>query len=212
MSTGGEGGMITSRDEAIDKAAWSFKDHGKNYSGMNPRTGSTEFRCVHDSFGTNGRMTEMQAAIGRVQLRELDERVAARRNNADVLMQEIRDIEGLRLTVPPPGVGHAYYKYYAFLRPQHLRPGWDRDRVAAAIRAEGIPCFSGTCSEIYREKAFSLAIRPRRSLSVAQELGETTLMFLVHPTLRHSDMLDTARAIRKVLNAATGVGAESVAA
>lgn len=212
MSTGGEGGMITSNDESIYKAAWSFKDHGKNYSGMNPRTSSTEFRWVHDSFGTNGRLTEMQAAIGRVQLRELDERVAARRNNADVLMQEIRDIEGLRLTVPPPGVGHAYYKYYAFLRPQHLRPGWDRDRVAAAIRAEGIPCFSGTCSEIYREKAFSLAIRPRRSLSVAQELGETTLMFLVHPTLRHSDMLDTARAIRKVLNAATGVGAESVAA
>jgi dTDP-4-amino-4,6-dideoxygalactose transaminase len=202
MSTGGEGGMITTNDQAIFKAAWSYKDHGKNYDAMHPRTASPEFHWVHDSFGTNARLTEMQAAIGRVQLRELDARLAARRANAGALTREIRDIAGLRMTVPPPEVSHAYYKYYAFLRPEQIRPGWDRDQVAAALRAEGIPCFSGSCSEIYLEKAFALRPRPRERLLVARELGETSLMFLVHPTLLQRDMLDAARAIRKVLNAA----------
>jgi dTDP-4-amino-4,6-dideoxygalactose transaminase len=212
LSTGGEGGMITTNDQSIFKAAWSFKDHGKNYDAMNPRAVSPKFRWVHDSFGTNGRLTEMQAAIGRVQLRELDARVAARRVNAAALTEAIRDIAGIRLTVPPAEVGHAYYKYYAFLNPELLRDDWSRDRVAEAIRAEGIPCFSGSCSEIYLENAFSLARRPHKRLPVARELGETSLMFLVHPTLDRSDMLDAGRAIRKVLKVATRSQLESVAA
>jgi dTDP-4-amino-4,6-dideoxygalactose transaminase len=202
MSTGGEGGMITTNDEDVFKAAWSFKDHGKNYDAMNPRPTSPEFRWVHDSFGTNGRLTEMQAAIGRVQLRELDKRVAERRANAAALTHEISNVPGLRLTIPPPEVDHAYYKYYAFLQPEDLRRDWDRDRVAGALRAEGIPCFSGSCSEIYLEKAFSVSAKPLERLPVARELGETSLMFLVHPTLVRSDMLDAARAIRKILNVA----------
>jgi dTDP-4-amino-4,6-dideoxygalactose transaminase len=212
MSTGGEGGIITTNDEDVFKAVWSFKDHGKNYDAMNPRTASPEFRWVHDSFGTNGRLTEMQAAIGRVQLRELDKRVAARRANATALTHEISNAPGLRLTIPPPEVDHAYYKYYAFLQPEDLRHNWDRDRVAAAVRAEGIPCFSGSCSEIYLEKAFSFTAKPPERLPVARELGETSLMFLVHPTLLQSDMLDAARAIRKVLNVAVNPVQRYVAA
>jgi dTDP-4-amino-4,6-dideoxygalactose transaminase len=212
MSTGGEGGMITTDDEAIFRAAWSCKDHGKNYGAMHPRTASPEFRWVHDSFGTNGRLTEMQAAMGRVQLRQLDDRVAARRANAAVLAQGICDISALRLVNVPSWVEHAYYKYYTFLRPQYLRDGWDRDRIAAAIRAEGVPCFSGSCSEIYLEKAFSPAICLRERLPVAQELGATSLMFLVHTTLGQADMLDIARAIRKVMKAATHPQWGSVAA
>jgi dTDP-4-amino-4,6-dideoxygalactose transaminase len=202
MSTGGEGGMITTKNEEVFKAAWSLKDHGKNYDAMYPRTTSPEFRWVHDSFGTNGRLTEMQAAIGRIQLRELDKRVAERRANAAALAREISNVAGLRLTIPPPEVDHADYKYYAFLQPEDLRRNWNRDQVAAALRAEGIPCFSGSCSEIYLEKAFSFTAKPSERLPVARELGETSLMFLVHPTLVQSDMFDAARAIRKVLSVA----------
>jgi dTDP-4-amino-4,6-dideoxygalactose transaminase len=212
MTTGGEGGMITTNDEALFEAAWSFKDHGKNYRAMQSRRPSPEFRWLHDSFGTNGRMTEMQAAIGRVQLRRLDHFVAARRANADSLTRELCSVPALRLTVPPADVDHAYYKYYAFLRPQHLRDQWDRGRVAAALRAEGIPCSSGSCSEIYLERAFPTAARPRERLPVARELGETSLMFPVHPTLAHVDMLDVAQAIRKVLSVATNPLLEYVAA
>jgi len=202
MSTAGEGGMITTNDEAILESAWSYKDHGKNYRAMHPRSQFPEFHLVHDGFGTNGRMTEVQSAIGRVLLRKLDDRVAARRRNAATLTRELGSVAGLRLTAPPSNVGHAYYKYYAFLEPHQLRHDWDRHRVAAAICAEGIPCSGGSCSEIYLEKAFFSLTRPRERLPVARELGETSLMFLVHPTLCRTDMLDTARAIRKVLGLA----------
>jgi dTDP-4-amino-4,6-dideoxygalactose transaminase len=212
MSTGGEGGMITTNDEAIFEAAWSCKDHGKNYRTTQARPSGSEFRWVHDTFGTNGRLTEMQAAMGRVLLRKLDERVTARRANAGALTCAIAGIPGLRLTQPPVEVHHAYYKYYAFIRPRDLRHNWDRDRVAAAIRAEGIPCLSGSCSEIYLEKAFPAKARPSERLPVARELGETSLMFLVHSTLRRSDMLDSARAIRKVLAVAAKPEIRHVAA
>jgi len=212
MSTGGEGGMITTNDEAIFEAAWSYKDHGKNYRVMQSRAPSHEFRWVHDSFGTNARLTEMQAAMGRVQLRKLDDRVAARRANAITLTDAIANTPGLRVTAPPAEVGHAYYKYYAFIEPGALDDGWDRDRIAAAISAEGIPCSNGSCSEIYLEKAFPLQTRTRERLPVARELGETSLMFLVHSTLLHHDMLDTAYAIRKVLEVAAKPRLRQVAA
>jgi dTDP-4-amino-4,6-dideoxygalactose transaminase len=157
-------------------------------------------------------MTEIQAAIGRVQLRNLEQSVAERRSNAAVLSDEIRKVPGLRLTMPPRGVKHSYYKYYAFLQVEGLRQEWHRDRVAAALRAEGIPCSSGSCSEIYLEKAFPRSTRPFHRLPVAQQLGETSLMFLVHPTLGCSEMLDTSRAIRKVLSVARNPQPQSVAA
>jgi dTDP-4-amino-4,6-dideoxygalactose transaminase len=101
--------------------------------------------------------------------------------------------------IVPADVLHSYYRYYVFLRPERLRAGWNRDRVIDAVKAEGIPCFSGSCSEIYLEKAFPQEMRPPGRLPVAQELGETSLMFLVHPTLSEADMHDTADAVEKVL-------------
>ena len=108
----------------------------------------------------------------------------------------------LRVTVPPAEIGHSYYKYYVFLRPERLREDWTRQRIIDAINAEGIPCFSGSCSEIYLEKAFPEAMRPQHRLAMAKQLGETALMFLVHPTLSESDMLDTVDAVGKVLSIA----------
>jgi hypothetical protein len=199
MSTGGEGGMLTTNDEALWRRAWSFKDHGKSYDAVVADRNSPGFRWLHESFGTNWRLTEMQAAMGRVLLSGLASAVERRRRNARILNERFRDIPALRVTIPPEEIGHAYYKYYVFLRPEALREGWNRDRVQAAILAEGIPCFSGSCSEVYLEKAFPESLRPGRRLPVAQQLGETSLMFLVHPTLSEEEMLDTARAVEKVL-------------
>ena len=105
--------------------------------------------------------------------------------------------------MPPPEVYHAYYKYYFFVRPEALREGWDRDRIIEAVMAEGIPCFSGICPEVYLEKAFEGSLRPAERLPVAKELGETSLMVMVHPTLTVEDVADTGRALAKVLEAAT---------
>jgi dTDP-4-amino-4,6-dideoxygalactose transaminase len=204
ITTGGEGGMLVTNDAAVWAKAWSYKDHGKSYDAIykRPPPGPGLFNWIHESFGTNWRMTEMQAAIGRAQLRKLDGWREARRRNAAVLDRELSSISGVRLTVPGHDTGHAYYKYYAFVRPEVLRSDWNRDRIVQAIASEGIPCSVGSCSEIYLEKAFPESMRPAERFKTARELGETSLTFTVHPTLSEVDMRDSARAVEKVMRLA----------
>jgi dTDP-4-amino-4,6-dideoxygalactose transaminase len=280
MTTGGEGGMLVTNDEEIYKKCWAFKDHGKSYDAVYNRQHPPGFRWLHESFGTNWRLTEMQAAIGRCQLKKLDEWVEKRRKNAQVLNEAFADEKALRLTIPGPDIFHSYYKYYVFVRPEMLKDGWDRDRIMAEINEAGVPCYSGSCSEIYLEKAFvslqnraqsehdaltvlSEAEKPngdrnqrsgnrsledkesitstirkhhtempghkereelgkkekekkeRKSitstitststierLKVARELGKTSLMLLVHPTLSRQNIKDTIEVVRRVVSAA----------
>jgi dTDP-4-amino-4,6-dideoxygalactose transaminase len=203
MTTGGEGGMLTTNDKAISEKAWAYKDHGKSYDSVYHKKHQTGFRWLHDSFGTNWRMTEMQAAIGRVQLRKMPEWTAIRQRNAAMLTAGFAKIPALRVLDVPAEFGHACYKYYVFVRPEKLREGWGRDRVMNAVIAEGIPCFSGSCSEIYLEKAFVKAgIGPGKRLPVARKSGETSLMFWVHPTLGVDEIQDTCRAVEKVMREA----------
>jgi dTDP-4-amino-4,6-dideoxygalactose transaminase len=198
MTTGGEGGMVVTNDEALARRAWSFKDHGKDYDTVYKKKHPPGFRWLHESFGTNWRLTEMQSALGRVLLRKLSGCVERRREYAALLTDRLSAVPGLRVPVPPEDVYHSYYKFYAFVRPERLKGGWNRDRIMAAITAEGIPCGSGSCGEIYREKAFE-GRRPAGRLPVAKELAETSLMFMVHPTLSSADMQDTCLAVEKVM-------------
>jgi len=202
MTTGGEGGMLVTQREDLWSRLWSLKDHGKNYATVYPAMlpiKNDGFRWLHESFGTNGRMTEMQAVLGRAQLKVLPQWLAVRRRHADQLTDCFKYIRGLRVTVPSQPHLHAYYKYYAFVRPEHLKLNWDRDKIMAAINAEGIPCFSGSCSEIYLEKAFNgTGFSPLERLPIAKELGETSLMFLTHPTLTEGDIEHTCAAVKKV--------------
>jgi hypothetical protein len=186
MTTGGEGGMFVTNDSQLWERAWAYKDHGKSYDAVYRRMHPPGygFRWLHESFGTNWRITEMQSALGRVALKKLPGWVEKRSANAARLTNAFCGIEGLRLPLPADEFFHSYYKYYAFVRPEYLAPGWDRDRIMAEINAAGIPCFSGSCSEIYLEKAFDQeGLRPPERLPVAKQLGESSLMFLVHPTL-----------------------------
>ena len=201
MSTGGEGGMVVTNDNVLWDRVWSFKDHGKNRQLMNEARSTGGFRWVHDSIGTNFRLTEMQSAIGRVLLRKLGQAVEARRRNASMLTNEFSTIPGLRVARPGPDIFHSYYKYCAFVRSEELASNWDRDRVMKTIRAEGIPCFgrAGSCSDIYREKAFAHCHLPNARLPVARELGETCLIFSVYPTIKDEDISDTCSAVRKVM-------------
>jgi dTDP-4-amino-4,6-dideoxygalactose transaminase len=199
MSTGGEGGMVVANDPDLWERVWSFKDHGKNRKLVNETYSSGGFRWVHDSIGTNLRLTEVQSAIGRVLLGKLIQAVQARRHNASMLASEFSAIPGLRVTSPGADIYHSYYKYYVFVRPEHLAPDWTRDRIVEAIRAEGVPCFTGSCSEIYLEKAFAQHGFSKTRLPVAKELGETSMMCLVHPTLTDEDIADTCSAVRKVM-------------
>lgn len=199
MTTGGEGGMVTTNHRNWWQAMWSYKDHGKSWEAMYERQHPPGYRWVHESFGTNWRMLEVQAAIGRVQLRRMPVWSAQRRANAARLAAACSVIHALRVPVAPAEVEHAYYKFYAFVDPARLAPGWSRDRIMEEISARGVSCTQGSCSEIYLEKAFDgTGLRPRRRLPVAQELGETSLMFLVHPTLGEAELALACRVIGEV--------------
>jgi hypothetical protein len=204
MTTAGEGGMVTTNDRAVWDRVWSLKDHGKSYAAVYHTAHAPGFRWLHESFGTNWRMTELQAAVGRSALAKVPGWLETRRRHAAFLSDAFRAEPALRVTEPPEGTRHAYYKYYVFVRPERLAAGWSRDRIMTAVTALGVPCFSGSCSEIYLEKAFgSDGLRPAERLPVARLLGDTSLMFLVHPTLTDDDMLDTAAAVRRVMEEAT---------
>ena len=205
MTTGGEGGMLTTNDAEYWTRMWSFKDHGKSWDAVYNKQYPLGFRWLHESFGTNGRMIEMQAAIGRIQLRRMKEWTLARRGNMRRILELAAELPGLRVPECPPWAEHAAYKCYVFVNDRALAEGWDRDRIMAAICERGVPCFTGTCPEVYREKAFDdVGLVPATRLPVARELGETSLMFLVHPTLESVHIEQTCEVLQDVMGDACG--------
>jgi len=201
ITTGGEGGMVTTNDEDLWSRMWSYKDHGKSWEAVYERQHPPGFRWVHESFGTNWRMLEMQAVLGRVQLRRIGEWTERRTANARAYIDVLRRYPGaVRIPVPRDGMTHAYYRLYAYVRPEGLRDGWTRDRIVAELNARDIPAFQGSCSEVYLEKAFDgTGLRPADRLPIARELGDTSFAFLTHPTLSPEDVQRTCAAIEQVL-------------
>lgn len=210
MTTGGEGGMVTTNDRALWQKMWEYKDHGKNYDSIYHKQHPPGFRWLHDSFGTNWRMMEMQAVIGRIQLKKMAEWTKIRTQNAKILRDALTQFAGEQQFLRIPDIEfhqvmggdsvHAYYKYYVYVRPENLPENISRDSILNALNEKKIPCFSGSCSEIYLEKAFdNHPSRPNARLTVAKELGETSLMFLIHPTLTTNEMQTIATTTVDVL-------------
>ena len=203
VTTGGEGGLLTTNDGEFWEKAWAFKDHGKSYRAVYEKEHPPGFRWLHESFGTNWRLTEVQSAIRRIQLRKLPEWTKKRQRFAAILNENLGSVKGLRLTLPPDYVVHAYYKYYVFVEPAELASGWDRDRIMGEMIRLGVPTFSGSCSEVYREKAFETISLRQEPLPNAKRLGETSLMFQVHPTLSDIDLFSLTMILKKVMSRAT---------
>lgn len=195
MTTGGEGGMVTTNDESLWRKMWAYKDHGKSYEAVYEREHPKGFRWLHESFGTNWRMTEMQAAIGRIQLKRMPDWHSKRLSNANNIWNAAKQCKGLRVPVIPNHIEHATYKCYVF-----VKGGVElRDKIMMEINEKGVPCYSGSCSEVYLEKAFdNTGFRPNERLPVAKELGETSLMFLVHPTLTKEEIQKTCDVLTEV--------------
>lgn len=204
MTTGGEGGMVTTNDRDLWKRMWSIKDHGKSWDAVYEREHAPGFRWLHESFGTNWRMMEVQAVIGRIQLQRMPSWHAARLANAVRIWSVAKGLTGLRVPTMPTDIVHAAYKCYVFVEPAELAEGWSRDRILREILSRGVPCFSGSCSEVYLEKAFDdTGWRPAERLAIARELGETSLMFLVHPTLSAAEIEKTCSVLKDVMSLAT---------
>ena len=207
MTTGGEGGMVTTNDEQLWRKMWAYKDHGKSYAAVYETEHPPGYRWLHESFGTNWRMTEMQAVLGRIQLTRMPDWTAKRTANAQAILDICAKWEPKgylsvpRLEESPQFADstHAYYKLYVYVQPDNLPKEWSRDRIIEEINKLGVPCFSGSASEVYLEKAFdNTGLRPESRLPVAKQLGETSLMFLVHPTLTEDEIKQTVQAIDSV--------------
>jgi len=201
MTTGGEGGMLTTNDQGLADWCWSFKDHGKNRDKVSAPHDHSGYRWLHDGLGTNARMTEVQAAIGRIQLRKLPNWIERRKGNAQILIDRLQGLSLLRIPVPPAHSESAWYKFYAYVQLEALADGWSRDRIVAEVTRRGIPAFSGSCSEIYREESL-VSFAPGEPLPVARELGETSMMLLVHPTLTEAHMHRIADVVAEVVRKA----------
>ena len=87
-----------------------------------------------------------------------------------------------------------------WLNKNYLASGWSRDRVILEINKKGYPCFSGICSELYLEKCFiKKGLSPNDRLPIAKELGETSLMFLIDPTISSENMIKYVDEVKRVL-------------
>jgi dTDP-4-amino-4,6-dideoxygalactose transaminase len=201
MTTGGEGGMLTTNNEEIWRKAWAFKDHGKSYQAVYETDHPPGYRWLHESFGTNWRLTEMQSAIGRIQLQRMVSWTESRNKNAQRILNVCRQYPFLYVPKMPKYIEHAFYKCYVFIKPECLPTGITRDDIIAKIVDQGVPCYSGSCSEVYQEKAFdNTGYQPSAPLKNAERLGNISLMFLVHPTLTTQEIDKTCNVIVNVLN------------
>lgn len=204
MTTAGEGGMVTTDDQDLWDFCWSFKDHGKSFDAVYNREHAPGFRWLHESFGTNWRMTEVCSAVGRIQLRKLAEWQELRIRNANIILSHLKGLPALRVEEPASNVKHAYYKVYFFVRPDALKADWTRDRIMNEAHGQGVPLMSGSCCEMYLEKNFQEAgLAPAQRLPVAKELSETSLMTLCHPTLTEEAAHWIGQSIATVVAAAT---------
>lgn len=196
MTTGGEGGMLTTNDEQLWRSAWAFKDHGKSYAAVYEKEHPPGYRWLHESFGTNWRITEMQSAIGRIQTKRMPQWHKVRTSYAHEIFNACGNFDFIRVPEVPAEIEHAFYKCYVFVDPAQLPCSWNRDKIIEAFNEAGIPCYSGSCSEVYLEKAFDdQPFKPKNALPNAKVLGETSLMFLVHPTLTQQEVKLTCETI-----------------
>ena len=204
MTTGGEGGMVTTNDKSLWSKMWSYKDHGKSYEAVYAKKHPDGFRWVNESFGTNWRMTEMQGVIGRIQLKRMSSWQKKRITNANEIWNSAKNCKCLHVSSIPDYIKHAAYKCYVFVKSEELKDGWSRDKILNEINLLDVPCYTGACSEVYLEKAFdNTGLRPKERLANAKELGETSLMFLVHPTLTKDEIKQTCNAITSIMKLAT---------
>ena len=194
ITTGGEGGMLVTDDASCGSRPGRSRTTARAMTRSTSASTRPGFRWLHESFGTNWRMTEMQSAIGRAQLAQAGWLVRGRRRNAGVLARDLSRVPGLRLTAPGQSE-HAYYKYYAFVRPKCC------GRVGSGSHRAGARCRGHTLRGWRLQRNLSgegvSSMRPPKRLPVARALADTSLMFMLHPGLTEPDMRDSARAVEK---------------
>jgi perosamine synthetase len=183
--TTGEGGMVLTNDEALDKTARLLRSHGETA------------KYTHEHIGRNYRMSDIEGAIGCSQLDRIGSLTARRRAIAGMLDDAVAGIEGLHAPHALAGDGHAYHLYAVRMDPGAFT--CDRDAFTSALNAEGVgtaihypkplhdqPCFKGFITE---------------PLPVSAGLARTLFCVPVHPDLSDTQTERIGQALSKVAEA-----------
>ncbi|MBD24128.1 MAG: aminotransferase [Candidatus Marinimicrobia bacterium] len=203
ISTGGEGGMIVTNDNAIYQRMWSHRDHGKDFDRSQAPEASPGFKWLATTFGTNWRLTEFQSAIGRIQLKKLPQWTATRRNNAAQLDSALSSLRAVSIPTPPSNLGHAYYKYSGLINTGELKDGWSRDQICAELNSRGVPARVGACPDISREAAFTADTTSQPTHPNAESLADRTFTLPVYPSLSENNISFIANTTRDIILKAT---------
>ena len=177
--TTGEGGMVTTDDDAVAAKVTMLRQHG------------AKERYHHDLLGFNFRMTDIAGAIGRAQLSKLDRWNQARRRNASLLDEGLTGTPGVRTPKERPGCRHVYHQYTVFVE-------GDRDRFQARLRELGIGSAVHYAVPVHRQPLYRDNGYARVSMPVAERAAGHVLSLPVHPGLGESDLDRIVEAVRKV--------------
>lgn len=198
INTLGEGGMICVNDDKIYKKIWSLKDCGKNFNKIiNKPSNTYNFRWIHDFNGTNLRMTELQAAIGRHQLKKLTGFVKLRKRNANTIYDALKKSNLAIIPKIPDYISHSFYRCYILLNFKKIKKNWSKEKIIKHLNLEGVECNSGSCPEIYKEKVFK-NLGYKFDKKNAKSINQSAISFLVHPTISFKSIKMKAKIIKKI--------------
>ncbi len=203
ISTGGEGGVVTTNSDLIYDFVLAYIDHGKSQNAIALNKNVMGYKWLHESFGNNFRLTEMQSQIGLIQLNKISNWTKIRARNALILYRAIKKINFVRIPIPEKKITHAWYKFYFYIKEELISEDWDRNKIINEINNRNMPAFHGGCSEIYLEKCFiKRNLGPTKRLPAAKELGESSIMLLIHPNIDEKNMINYANIVHQVLSLA----------
>jgi dTDP-4-amino-4,6-dideoxygalactose transaminase len=180
----GEGGMLTTGDEAIAAAARRFRQHGM----------SAQYEYV--TLGYNYRMTDLSAAIGRVQLGRLDDITERRQGNAAFYDRELAGVAGITTPLVPAGVRHAYHQYSILIDAAATKNGADRNAVRAALARDGVASGIYYPTTLPSNRLFAAFGHGPGDFPVAERVSKQILALPIHPKLTAEDRAYVVQRLR----------------
>ncbi len=185
----GEGGMLTTNDAALAAAARRFRHHGQ---------GAT---YEYLSLGYNYRMTDLCAAIGRVQLDRLSAFAASRTANAAAYDRELIGIAGIATPFVPPATVHAYHQYSITIDPERTPNGADRDAVRAYLAERGVGSGIYYPTPLHLHPLFARYGYGPGDFPVAERVAGQILALPIHPSLDAEQLAYVVRTLRAAVGA-----------
>jgi len=196
ISTGGEGGMISTKKTSFYKKIWSMKDQGRNIDKVG-KFKNGKFQYLHDYLGLNLRMTEVQAKLGSIQLSNLKKTIKKRNFNANLIIDFLKKYSDVfHIFKIKKNYKHAFYRLCLTLKISKKKI----NNLFNKCSEKKIEIFSGPCPEIYKEKIFKKFLGKKFFLKNANYLSGRTISFLVDQTISEKKMKTFLKKLGFIIN------------